>query len=177
MSSVVAALSKATKMINKTPLESIGIPTKEANAAGIKASKLVANMLQDQKYEENPKLDAETAQIKKEVNCLLDSVYRLGDGDLAIGTVKAFEQGVLDIPFAPSKFNAGKMLPARDNEGCIRILDFGNLGLTDDIKEFHKQKIEERAKEEGRPMSFKMTIDDIYAVSMGKLIGRPYKGE
>lgn len=177
MSSVVAALSKATKMINKTPHESIGIPTKEANAAGIKASKLVANMLEDQKYEDNPKLEAETNQIKKEVKCLLDTVYKLGDGDLAVGTVKAFEQGVLDIPFAPSKFNAGKMLPARDNEGFIRILDFGNLGLTDDIKEFHKQRIEERAKFEGRPMSFKMTIDDIYAVSMGKLIGRPYKGE
>lgn len=177
MSSVVAALSKATKMINKTPLESIGIPTKEANAAGIKASKLVVNMLKEQQYADNAKLDFEINQIKKEVKCLLDSVYELGNGDLAVGTVKAFEQGIIDVPFAPSKFNAGKMLPARDNEGYIRILDFGNLGFTDEIKNFHKQKIEERAKEEGRPASFKMAVDDIYAVSMGQLIGRPYKGE
>ena len=177
LSSTVAALSKANKMINKTPLESIGIPTKEANAAGIKASKLVVNLLADQKYEDNERLEAETNQIKKEVDCLLDAVFKLGDGDLAKGTVKAFAQGVIDIPFAPSKFNANKMLPARDNEGYIRILDFGNLGFTDEIKEFHKKKLEERAKFEGRPASFKMAIDDIYAVSMGKLIGRPYKGE
>ena len=31
MSATVAALGKATKMITKTPYESIGIPTKEAN--------------------------------------------------------------------------------------------------------------------------------------------------
>ena len=177
MSSTVAALSKATKMINKTPLESVGIPTKEANAAAIKASKLVVTMLKEQQYADNDKLAFETNQIKKEVKCLMDLVFKLGDGDLAVGTVKAFEQGIIDIPFAPSKFNAGKMLPARDNEGFIRILDFGNLGFDEEIKAFHKARIEERAKEEGRAMSFNMTIDDIYAVSNGQLIGRPYKGE
>ena len=177
LSSAVAALAKADKMINKTPLESVGIPTKEANASGIKASKLVVGILKEQKYEDNEKLQFETNQIEKEVNCLLDAVFKLGDGDLAKGTVKAFAQGVIDIPFAPSKFNANKMLPARDNEGYIRILDFGNLGFTDEIKAFHKAKLEERAKFENRPISFKMCIDDIYAVSMGELIGRPYKGE
>lgn len=92
---------------------------------------------------------------------------------MAIGTVKAFELGIIDIPFAPSRFNAGKILPARDNEGIIRILDFGNLGFTDEIKDFHRKKIEERAKYEGRLVSFQMTVDDIYAVSEGELIGRP----
>ncbi|NLM33572.1 MAG: methylaspartate mutase subunit E, partial [Acholeplasmataceae bacterium] len=47
MSSTVAALAKANKMITKTPYESIGVPTKEANAMGIKASKLVTQLLQD----------------------------------------------------------------------------------------------------------------------------------
>ncbi|MGD9604972.1 MAG: methylaspartate mutase subunit E [Bacilli bacterium] len=175
MSSTVAALSKATKMITKTPLESVGIPTKEANAMGIKASKLVVSLLKDQEYAYSPKLKEEEDQIKKEVNSLLDYVFQLGDGDLAIGTVKAFELGIIDIPFAPSRFNAGKILPARDNEGIIRILDFGNLGFTDEIKDFHRKKIEERANYEGRPVSFQMTVDDIYAVSEGELIGRPKK--
>nr|HPN60615.1 hypothetical protein [Bacilli bacterium] len=38
---------------------------------------------------------------------------------------------------------------------------------------FHRKKIEERAKYEGRLVSFQMTVDDIYAVSEGELIGRP----
>jgi methylaspartate mutase epsilon subunit len=173
MSSTVAALSGATKMITKTPHESVGIPTKEANGIGIKASKMVTKLLQDQKFPECEKLTSEMNQIKKEVNCLMDCILKIGDGDLAVGTVKAFEQGLIDVPFAPSKFNAGLILPARDNDGCIRILEFGKLGFSEEIKEFHKNKISERAATEGRKVSFQLTIDDIYAVSTGHLIGRP----
>ena len=173
MSSTVAALSGATKMITKTPHESVGIPTKEANGTGIKASKIVTRLLQDQKFPECEKLTNEMNQIKKEVDCLMDCILKIGDGDLAVGTVKAFEQGLIDVPFAPSKFNAGLILPARDNEGFIRILEFGKLGFTDEIKEFHRKKIEERAASEGRPVTFQLTVDDIYAVSTGHLIGRP----
>lgn len=171
-SSAVAQMAGATKVITKTPLESIGIPTKEANASGIKTSKLVVQLLKDQKFPKSKELEEEKNQIKKEVDSLLYHTYKLGDGDLAIGTVKAFEMGIIDIPFAPSKFNKGAMLPARDNEGNIRILEFGNLGLSDEIKDFHKKKLEERAKFENREVSFQMTVDDIYAVSNGVLVGR-----
>lgn len=173
MSSAVGALSGATKMITKTPHESVGIPTKEANGDGIKASKLVTRLLGDQKFPECKALKDEMDQIEKEVNCLMDAIWKVGDGDLAQGIVKAFELGMIDVPFAPSKFNAGLILPARDNDGCIRILEFGKLAFTDEIKKFHRKKIEERAKTEKRPVSFQFTIDDVYAVSSGHLIGRP----
>lgn len=173
MSSTVAALSGATKMITKTPHESIGIPTKEANGTGIKASKIVTKLLEDQKFPECEVLTREMNQIKKEVDCLMNEVLKLGDGDLAVGTVKAFEQGIIDVPFAPSRYNAGKILPARDKEGYIRVLEFGNVGFSEDIKEFHRQKITERAASEGRPVSFQLCVDDIYAVSTGHLVGSP----
>ncbi|MDD3171779.1 MAG: methylaspartate mutase subunit E [Bacilli bacterium] len=177
LASTVAALGKATKMITKTPYESIGIPTKEANATGIKASKFVVNLLKNQDNPKSKRYLEEYRQIRKEVDSLLDHVFVLGDGDLAVGTVEAFKQGIIDIPFAPSKFNAGKMLPARDNLGCIRILEFGNLGFSEEIKEFHRKKIAERAKYEGRKVSFQMTIDDVCAVSSGELIGHHLKEE
>lgn len=173
MSSTVAALSGATKMINKTPHESVGIPTKEANADGIKASKLVTRLLQDQKFPECQALTNEMNQIEKEVNCLMDAILAAGEGDLAQGIVNAFAQGLIDIPFAPSKFNAGLILPARDHDGCIRILEFGKTAFTDEIKKFHQDKIAARAAEEGRQVSFQLTIDDVCAVSSGHLIGRP----
>ena len=177
LSSTVGALSGATKMITKTPHESVGIPTKEANAQGIKASKLVTRLLCDQKFPDCEQLRAEMNQIKKEVNCLMDAVLKVGNGDIAEGVVNAFAQGLIDVPFAPSKYNAGLILPVRDNDGFIRIFEFGNLAFTDEIKDFHRQKIEERAKAEGRPVSFQFTIDDIYAVSVGHLVGRPSYGE
>ncbi len=172
-SSTVAALSKSTKLISKSPHESIGIPTKEANGLGVKASKFIVNMLRDQVMVDSDCLAHEIRQIRKEVDCLMNVVLEVGEGDLAVGTVLAFKQGLLDIPFAPSKYNAGMVLPARDNEGMIRILEFGNLGFDEEIKEFHKKKILERAKSEQRKVSFQMTVDDVYSVSKGKLIGRP----
>ena len=172
-SSVVAALAKATKMITKTPHESIGIPTKEANAQGIKASKIITKMLEEQKMEESDALRNEIAEIEKEVNCLMDCVLNVGNGDIAVGTVKAFEQGLIDIPYAPSKYNAGLIIPARDKDGYIRILEFGKLGFSEEIKEFHRNKIKERAALEKRPVSFQLAIDDIYAVSKGHLVGEP----
>lgn len=175
MASTVAALAGATKMITKTPYESIGVPTKEINAYGIRTSRMVVSLLKDQKMPSSSALQIEKEQIRREVSSMLETVYELGNGDLAQGTIKAFELGVIDVPFAPSKQNQNKVLPARDNEGCVRILEFGNLGMTQEIKEFHKAKLEERAKAEGRPITFQMTVDDIYAVSMGELIGRPAK--
>ncbi len=173
--SVVAKLSGATKMITKTPLESTGIPTKEANAAGIKASKFVTSILNEQLYPKSDELDREVKQIEDEVHAIMDAIFKVGEGDLAVGVIKGFEQGLIDIPFAPSRYNMNKVLPARDNDGYIRILDFGHLPFSDEIKEFHINKLKERAEYEKRDVSFSMTIDDIYAVSNGKLVGRPKK--
>jgi methylaspartate mutase epsilon subunit len=173
MGAIAASLANATKVIVKTPHEAYGIPTKEANAQGIRATKMVLNLLQEQHMPLSVQQINESRMIKAETQCILDKVFELGEGDLAVGAVRAFEAGVLDIPFAPSINNQGKMMPARDNEGAIRYLEFGNVPLAQDIKEFNRNKLEERAMFENREVSFKMTIDDVYAVSRGVLIGRP----
>lgn len=173
--SATAALAGATKVIVKTPHEALGIPTKEANAAGIKATKETLNLLKGQRLPMSKELIDEMNMIKAETRCIIEKVFELGNGDLAKGTVKAFELGIIDIPFAPSKYNAGKMLPARDNNGAIRFLEFGNLPMKPEIKEFNRKLLQERAKFEGRDVSFQMVVDDIFAVSKGVLIGRPEK--
>jgi methylaspartate mutase epsilon subunit len=65
------------------------------------------------------------------------------------------------------------MLPCRDNDGAVRILNTGNLPFSQEIRDFHREKIEERAKAEKREASFQMVIDDVYAIGKGKLVGRP----
>ncbi len=170
--STVAVLAHATKVIVKTPHEALGVPTKEANAMGLRCTKQVITMLADQSISEDA-LKSEKEIIRQETRCILDRVLQLGEGDWAVGTVRAFEAGVLDIPFAPSRYNAGKMLPIRDNQGAIRIFNFGNLPFSEDLITFHKEKIAERARQEGREPSFQMVIDDVYAISKGRLVGRP----
>lgn len=172
--SAAAALSKATKVIVKTPHEAVGIPTMEANAQGLRCTKQVINMLRDQVLASS-ELEQEKEIIRRETRCILDKCFELGQGDIAVGAVRAVQAGVLDIPFSPSRFNAGKMLPARDNNGAIRILEMGNLPFTKELKDFHREKIEERASAEKRKASFQMVIDDVYAISKGRLVGRPRK--
>lgn len=168
-----AALSKATKVIVKTPHEALGVPTKEANAAGLRATKQVISMLKDQQLPPSKELETEKAIIIKETKQIMDRVYELGEGDWAVGTVKAFESGVIDVPFAPSRYNAGQIMPARDNNGAVRFLNFGSLPFDNEIREFHEEMLAERAKAEGREVSFKMVVDDIYAIGQGQLVGRP----
>src|SRR5699024_6420395 len=60
-----AALAGATKVIVKTPHEAVGIPTKEANAQGIKATKQTLSLLKEQKLSMSNELEAEIQLIKE----------------------------------------------------------------------------------------------------------------
>lgn len=168
-----AALAKATKVIVKTPHEALGIPSREANAAGIQVTKQILNMLKDQSLPMTQDLMNEIEIIKKETRTLIEKTLELGEGDIALGVERAFEAGTLDVPFAPSRVNAGRIMPVRDNSGAVRLLEFGNLPLDSDIREYHREKIAMRGTSEGRDPSFQMVIDDIYAISKGMLVGRP----
>jgi len=170
--SLTAALSKATKVIVKTPHEAVGIPTMEANAQGLRCTKQVVNMLADQTFND-VRLEEEKEIIRQETRCIVDKCFELGNGDIAVGVCRGVEAGVLDVPFAPCRYNKGIMLPCRDNDGAVRILNTGNLPFTKDLKDFHEAKINLRAQAENRKASFQMVIDDVYAIGKGRLVGRP----
>ena len=170
--SLIAALSKATKVIVKTPHEAVGIPTMEANAQGLRCTKQVVNMLADQTFA-HASLEDEKEIIRRETRAIVDKCFELGGGDIARGVCRGVQAGVLDVPFAPCRANAGLMLPCRDNDGAVRILNTGNLPFDAELKAFHAAKIEERAKAENRKASFQMVIDDVYAIGKGRLVGRP----
>ena len=168
-----AVLSGATKVIVKSPHEAFGVPTAEANANGLKTTKQLTAMLKDQVAFENPLIKEEMSIIEEETRCIMEAVLNLGNNDFGLSALRGFEAGLIDVPFAPAQCNANKALPARDNSGAVRFLDFGNLPFNDHLKDFHRKKLKERADTERRDVSFQMVIDDIYAVSKGHLVGRP----
>lgn len=170
--SAAGALAKATKIIVKTPHEAMGIPTREANRQGIRCSRQMVNMLADQKMPDNAELRREIDLIKREVHCVLDRTLELGD-DFVSASVRAFEAGIIDVPFAPAACNKGKMMPVRDNRGAVRVLDAGGVPLSEDVLKIHRDFVRERAEYEHRAPSFQMVVDDIYAIGKGKLTGRP----
>ncbi len=151
------------------------IPTKENNAATHRHNRVVLNILKDQKIDllSNSAVVNETEMAEREAKAILDSVLNLGKGDAVVGAVRAVEAGVLDQPFAATQRTLSKVLGVRDAQGAVRYLDHGNFPFTRDIIEFHKEKIAERAKKEGREISYDAVIGDLFALSQGKLVSSP----
>lgn len=166
-----AALGGATQVISKTIHEAFGIPSKEVNAAGVRATKQIVQMIGGQRMPVCSEVDQEMKIIRAETMAILDKVLEMGDGDVAVGTIRAFAAGVLDIPFSPSQNNANKAMPVRDLDGAVRWLDPGNLPIPPEMREFNQEKVNQRAARESRPPGYRMTIEDVYAVNRGRLIG------
>lgn len=76
---LIAALSKATKVIVKSPHEAIGIPTMEANAQGLRCTRQVVSMMTEQTFA-NTHLDEEMEIIRQETRCIVDQVLRAWHG-------------------------------------------------------------------------------------------------
>lgn len=169
-----AAIAGATKIIVKTPHEASGVPTKEANTQGLQATRQTINMVYEQHFPFSAAMAQEVEIIKREVRAVLAKVFELGQGDLAQGAVRAFAAGIMDIPFAPADSNAGVLLPVRDNDGAIRVLEQGTVPLPEDVLTFHRDRVAERAYEEKRQPSFQMVVDDVNAIAQSALIGRPH---
>jgi methylaspartate mutase epsilon subunit len=167
-----AAVAKPDKVITKSPQEFQGVPTKEANAAGLRTTRQLIDMLVEQDIDLGG-IGDERDLIERTTHALMDAVFDAGDGDVARGVIAAFDSGALDVPFAPSNAAAGAVLPARDDDGRVRMFEFGNLAVPDEIKRIHASRLGERARTEGRDQSFRMVADDVDAISDGQLIGRP----
>ncbi len=169
---MTAAIAAPDKVITKSPQEFRGVPTKEANAAGLRTTRQVIDMAIEQRIEIDG-IPEERALIERESRCLLDAIFDHGDGDVARGVVRAFESGALDVPFAPSDSARAAILPARDDDGRVRLFEFGELAMDQEIREIHAARLSKRAETEGREQSFRMVADDVDAISDGRLIGRP----
>jgi methylaspartate mutase epsilon subunit len=172
--SVAARMAGATKVIVKSPHEAMGIPTKEANAQGLRATGQIIHMLSDQGILDSAAVDREVELIERETRAVLEAALTLSETrDPGEAAVRAFEAGILDVPFAPSNQNRGKILPMRDNEGYVRVFKPGGTPLPPDVLEYHYQRLQERSRAEGRPVGLQMVTDDIYAIGKGRLVGRP----
>ena len=99
--------------------------------------------------------------------------YRFGVRRSDWGRSVTQQMGVLDQPFATTQKTLSRVIGVRDAQGAIRYLDHGNLPFTRDIVQFHKEKIAERAKKEGREISYDAVVGDIFALTRGSLISSP----
>jgi methylaspartate mutase epsilon subunit len=170
----VTALTGIPECCIYTIDEAHEIPTKENNAASLRCGKMVINLYKGQKprLEQTEAVKTEKRMQELEIRAILEKVLELGDGDVAVGSVRAVHAGVLDAPFAAAREAARRVIGVKDARGAGRFLDHGNLPFSEEIVEFHKEKIAERAREQDREISYEAVIKDITSISEGQLVSQ-----
>jgi len=172
--SMVGALSKSNAVDLRSIDEGAGVPTKDVNSVSYRSAKWIFDVIREQQIDIDVKgIDIEENVTETEVRAILDRIFDLGDGDIVDGTIKAVESGVLDSPWSPNVNVKDKVLGVRDAHGACRYLEFGNLPIPDEIKEFHRQKIAEREKLEGKKADYHTAVRDLWSLSKGKIVGIP----
>jgi len=164
MGAMIAVLGGATQVITKTSHEAIGIPTMEANAYGARATRKAIDMMRKRRLPIDAEVKLEMEMIKKEAMAIVDKVLELGDGDVAVGVVRGFEAGTIDIPWAPNIHTHGAVIPVRDATGAIRYLRTGNLPFDKEILEYNDSKIKEREEIIGAKVDYEVACFDIQEI-------------
>jgi methylaspartate mutase epsilon subunit len=171
-SAMTAAFSRATRVIVKTPVEALRIPTVEDNLLGMSLTlKGVSDAAREPQPVEEARLAEECAMIRREVEAIVESVIMCGKGSVAAGVVKAVEKGYIDIPFSPSIYNRGEVMTARDTWGSVRFLSTGKLQFDKEIRQFHEEKMQTRRRAEGLWSSkgdYLLVEQDVMRIPRGK---------
>ena len=123
----LASIGGATSVTTKTIHEPYGIPTPQINADALRMTRMAIYLARQIRLDDHPEFAAEVDLIKRETRAILDKTLELGDGDIAVGTVRACEAGVVDIPWSPNRYIRGRVMPARDADGYLRILEPGDM--------------------------------------------------
>lgn len=161
----LAAMAGAASVTTKTTHEAFGIPTPKANAEGLRMTRMAVYLARGIRLDAMPQYREEVDLIKRETRPILDKILEMGNGDAARGTVNAAAAGVLDIPWSPNRCLRSRVMPARDAEGCIRILDPGDMPFPREVLEIHEEKLRRRAERERVPYGPDLAVASVFEIS------------
>ncbi|MGB7402099.1 MAG: methylaspartate mutase [Arcobacter sp.] len=137
MSTAIAAMVGADKIITKTKQEASGIPTKEANAETVANTQYLLRILNglpnvvDAEEEEN---------LTLEVKAIMEAIFNDSADTLWRKAFNSIKNGIIDVPFSPHIINHNEMITIRDTNKNIRIMNRGNVPIPDRCFEYEKSK-------------------------------------
>jgi methylaspartate mutase epsilon subunit len=170
---VVAALGKVEGVHVRTIDEAVGVPSEEAHVATYESASWILNVIRGQNIDLQMKeIDEEASIAELEIRAIVDKLLEVGDGDIVVGCIRGVEAGFIDSCFSPNKQVRDLVMGVKDSHGAIRYKDFGNLPLPEEVKDFHRRKVAERERAEGRTLGYEAVVQDLWAFSKGELVGR-----
>ncbi len=161
----LAAIGGAVSVTTKSTHEAFGIPTPQANAESLRTTRMAVYLARQIRMDVHPEFLTEVDLIKREVRPILDATLEIGEGDIAVGTVRACEAGIVDIPWSPNRHVKSTVMPARDADGYLRILDPGDMPFDKDVLEIHAEHLRARAERDGVPFGRELAVSSVYEIS------------
>ena len=161
----LAAIGGAASVTTKSTHEAHGIPTPQANVEGLRITRMAIYLARGIRLDGLPAYEREKVLLAREVRAIVDKVLEMGDGDAAVGTVRAFAAGVLDVPWSPNRHVKSRVMPARDADGYLRILDPAGLPLPADVMEVHEAGLRARAAKERVPFGRDLAVRSVYELA------------
>jgi methylaspartate mutase epsilon subunit len=160
-----AAAGGAVSVTTKSVAEAMGIPTPAENAEGLRATRMGVYLARNLRLNGLPEYEREKEVLEAEVRAIVDGVLEMGEGDVAVGTMRALEAGTLDVPWSPNRECKSALMPARDGDGYLRMVDTGALALPETIKTFHRERLQSAAAAAGKAYGPDLAIDSVYEMS------------
>lgn len=137
MSTVIAAMVGADKIITKTREEAVGIPTKEANAKTVADTQYTLRILNGLP---NIVDEQEEEILTAEVMAIMEAVFNDPADTLWRKVFNSIKNGIIDVPFSPHIINHNKMITIRDANKNIRIIDRGGVPIPDRCYEYERSQ-------------------------------------
>jgi len=137
MSTIIASMVGADKIITKTREEASGIPTKEANAKTVANTQYTLRILNGLP---NVVDEEEEEILTQEVKDIMSAVFNDSADTLWRKVFNCIKNGIIDVPFSPHIINQNEMITVRDKFKNIRIIKRGNVPISDKCYKYEKSK-------------------------------------
>jgi methylaspartate mutase epsilon subunit len=129
-SAATARASGATRLMLKTYSEAVCIPSAADNVDSMNLVRRAIAMARPGDHaDRTQQLSEEEDVIAAESRAIIDSALELGREDFGEAVVAGIAAAVIDVPFSPSRWNAGEAMAIRDDEGAVRFIDVGRIPL------------------------------------------------
>ena len=135
ISTVIASMVGADKIITKTREEAVGIPTKEANAKTVANTQYTLRILNGLP---NVVDEEEEEILTLEVQAIMQAVFNDAADTLWRKVFNSIKNCIIDVPFSPHIINHNEMITVRDAKKNIRIIKRGNVPIPDRCYAYEK---------------------------------------
>jgi len=144
-SAVISNVIGADKIVVKTVDEALGVPRVEVNSEAVATVRYALRTFACGERVSSPLIEEEAALIESEVRSILSAVVALPGDAFWESVYRAFQLGLLDVPFSPHSDNANRLTSVRDGNASIRIADPGKVPISEADAHTERRLLETRA--------------------------------